>query len=345
MQIVRDDCRARRGGTVSIRAIDSSNESIASRGSRDRRCAARGTRVSPMPMQNVFLSSAPHASTGASNARRHADAPAARSRARGEARRRAVDDARDRIVAARLDVAVVHEEQVGDRRQALQRLVVAIRERLLGEIAGRHHQRPPRLPHQQVMERRVRQQQADERVVGRHLGRQRRSLSRRVASTIGRSTDVSRRSLVVGQHGQRARPARRSATMTANGFSSRRLRCRSRWTASDDGGIAGEVKAAEPLDRDDLRRPISAAAAAAIGSLVGRRAAPSRRNQLEPRTADRAGIGLRVEAPIARRPRTRAGTSGHIRNAAIVVGGRSYGTSRAIVKRGPQFVQFVNGYR
>ena len=28
---------------------------------------------------------------------------------------------------------------------------------------------------------------------------------------------------------------------------------------------------------------------------------------------------------------------------AIVVSGRSYGTSRTIVKRGPQFVQFTNG--
>ena len=30
---------------------------------------------------------------------------------------------------------------------------------------------------------------------------------------------------------------------------------------------------------------------------------------------------------------------------AIVVAGRSYGASRVIVKRGPQFVQLVNAYR
>jgi hypothetical protein len=29
----------------------------------------------------------------------------------------------------------------------------------------------------------------------------------------------------------------------------------------------------------------------------------------------------------------------------MVVAVRSYGTSRAMVKRGPQLVQFVNGYR
>ena len=35
--------------------------------------------------------------------------------------------------------------------------------------------------------------------------------------------------------------------------------------------------------------------------------------------------------------------SAHIRKGAIVVAGRSYGTSRAIVKRGPQLVQLVKG--
>ena len=35
--------------------------------------------------------------------------------------------------------------------------------------------------------------------------------------------------------------------------------------------------------------------------------------------------------------------AGHISNAAIVVLGRSYGTSRTMVKRGPQLVQLVNG--
>ena len=35
--------------------------------------------------------------------------------------------------------------------------------------------------------------------------------------------------------------------------------------------------------------------------------------------------------------------AGHISNAAIVVFGRSYGTSRTMVKRGPQLVQLVNG--
>ena len=33
----------------------------------------------------------------------------------------------------------------------------------------------------------------------------------------------------------------------------------------------------------------------------------------------------------------------HISKPAMVVSGRSYGTPRTIVNRGPQFVQFVNG--
>ena len=35
--------------------------------------------------------------------------------------------------------------------------------------------------------------------------------------------------------------------------------------------------------------------------------------------------------------------SGHMAKPAIVVFGRSYGMSRTIVKRGPQFVQLMNG--
>ena len=49
-----------------------------------------------------------------------------------------------------------------------------------------------------------------------------------------------------------------------------------------------------------------------------------------------------------RRSSTRSYSSwqaAHIVNAAIVVRARSYGASRAIVNRGPQFVQLVNGYR
>jgi hypothetical protein len=35
--------------------------------------------------------------------------------------------------------------------------------------------------------------------------------------------------------------------------------------------------------------------------------------------------------------------AGHMTNPAIVVSGRSYGTPRTIVKRGPQLVQLTNG--
>ena len=35
--------------------------------------------------------------------------------------------------------------------------------------------------------------------------------------------------------------------------------------------------------------------------------------------------------------------AGHIAKPAIVVSGRSYGTSRTMVNRGPQFVQLMNG--
>ena len=42
-------------------------------------------------------------------------------------------------------------------------------------------------------------------------------------------------------------------------------------------------------------------------------------------------------------PRTRRRQRSHIGKAAIVVSGRSYGTPRTIVNRGPQLVQLMNG--
>ena len=86
--------------------------------------------------------------------------------------------------------------------------------------------------------------------------------------------------------------------------------------------------------------------------------APARR----PATVAARGSGEGVWSPISRSEgpqtghafgwawkRRSAGSSysarhsGHILNAAIVVNGRSYGTPRTIVNRGPQFVQLMNG--
>ncbi len=80
------------------------------------------------------------------------------------------DHAGHRVVATVLDLPVVREEQLGDAREPLERLRVTRRHRLLGEVAGGHDERPPRGLEQEVVQRRVGQDQAHEGVAGRHLG-------------------------------------------------------------------------------------------------------------------------------------------------------------------------------
>ena len=130
--------------------------------------------------------------------------------------------------------------------------------------------------------------------------------------------------------------------MTANGLSSRCLRCAQRRDGLLAGGVGGQVVAAQALDGEDP----------AVGGGVRRP----------------PGSGLvAVECPAGRASRSRGPQAGqqvgwawkrrsagswysaahrsHIANGAIVVSGRSYGTSRTMVNRGPQLVQLMNGYR
>ena len=92
--------------------------------------------------------------------------PARPAEDRGPAR----DHARDRVVAAVLDLAVVGQEEVGDAAEPGERLAVLHRHRLVRQVPRGHHQRPPRGLEQQVVERRVGEDQADERIAGRDLG-------------------------------------------------------------------------------------------------------------------------------------------------------------------------------
>ena len=77
----------------------------------------------PLATQNVFLSSAPQARIGRSAASRAAACWPGRTRASAAGSpgglRRSGDDAEHRVVGARLDRAVVDEEQVGDAGQPL----------------------------------------------------------------------------------------------------------------------------------------------------------------------------------------------------------------------------------
>ena len=165
--IVRDDLRAdARGSAPSARSRRRTRRRC--RGSRGRRCAGRATRWSPAPMQNVFFSSAPHASTGRANRAGTRDRARHVSARAPQHRRRAGDDARRPSRRTGVDVAVVQQEQIGDVAEPPQRLVVrryaiGSSERLPDVItSGRAG-----IGQQQVMQRRVRQQQADHAVARR----------------------------------------------------------------------------------------------------------------------------------------------------------------------------------
>ena len=69
--------------------------------------------------------------------------------------------ARDGVVRARLDRAVVQQEEVRDRPEACERLVVLVGDRLVGHVAARHHERGTGVREQQVVKRGVGEHQAE----------------------------------------------------------------------------------------------------------------------------------------------------------------------------------------
>ncbi len=139
------------------------------------------------------------------------------------------------------------------RREALERLGVVGRDRLVGEVAARHHERTAAdRGEQQVVERRVRQHDAElGEAVGAPTARgASASGAGRRSSTIGRTVPASSASSSAPTS-HRRRAASRSGTMTASGLPQRRLRSRSVATAVGVGGVARQVEAAEALDRED----------------------------------------------------------------------------------------------
>ena len=96
----------------------------------------------PVPRQNVFFSSAPQASTG-----RGAGSSGRRERLRGVAARAPHGiggprtDAHHRVVGADVDRAVVDQERVGDAGEPLAGVVVAVGDRLVGDVAAGQHER------------------------------------------------------------------------------------------------------------------------------------------------------------------------------------------------------------
>ena len=184
------------------------------------------------------------------------------------------------------------------RAQALARVVVGERDRLVGQVAAREHERHAGVGRQQLVQRRVGQHEPE---VRRARARPRRATSasgRRRASTIGRAREVSSASSSASSSTSR-RAASTSATSRANGPVLAVLARAQRGDGLLAVGAAGEVVAAEALDGEDLavEQVLRGGAQRVLDALDGGAVALE---QPHLRPADRAGVGLGVEAPVQR---------------------------------------------
>ena len=222
--------------------------------------------------------------------------------------------------------------------ESLDGLVVAVGDRLVGDVARGHHERAPR-PRAADGGAACRGASRRGRASAARPRAPRSAPARRRAITIGRSVPRSRLSSAAvsstsARGASRSGPSARTACpRDACARAARRRRLVVRAT--------GEMEAAEALDRDD--RPSASRLAGGVdrvpsAAIRARRRRPGERAGRRPGTRS-AGRGSGGCAG----PRTRRGTRGTSRKAAIVVSGRSYGTPRTIVNRGPQLVQLMNG--
>ena len=250
----------------------------------------------PLATQNVLFSCAPHATTRRRRRRPAARGPRGRARASGAApscgrARRARPSRRCGRAIGRS--CTRNASAIGASRSA--RVVVAIGDRLVASVAARHHQRAAGVREQQVVQRRVGQHHAELGDAGRDgrrdaragparaRARSARATERSSASSAASSTTSAVRRGDVGHH-QRERLV---------------LAVLARAQRRDRGlvvGAAGEVVAAEALDRHDRavaqqrRRGGDRVRGPPAGAPVRRRARPARR----------ARVRLGVEAPVAR---------------------------------------------
>ena len=213
-----------------------------------------------------------------------------------EHRRDPGDHAHDRVVRARLDPAVVHQEDVGDLAETLEGLVVVDGHRLVGRVAGGHHQRHARFAQEDVVQRRVRQEETDERILTRDLGGQSRLLPARDehdrpldggqqrAVLIGELGDALGFAEVPDHDGERLRLAALAVAKTHD----RHRR----------GGVAREMKPAQAFDGDGHRR--AQRAGGEVDGEIGGDLPTLRIECDELRPAHGTGVRLRVKPPVQR---------------------------------------------
>ena len=89
--------------------------------------------------------------------------------------RPAADDPHHRVLRRPDNRPVVDEEQVGDLDQPLHGLALVDGDGLFAEVAAGRHDRKAQRAHQQMMQRRIGQHRAEQRIAGRHASATRRT--------------------------------------------------------------------------------------------------------------------------------------------------------------------------
>ena len=210
----------------------------------------------------------------------------------------------------------------------VERLVVVERDRLVGQVARRHHQRPPASASSRWCSGVYGRNTPDQRVAR----RDRRRASAASGAPRTRARSAARPTSAAAALRRRGSASAAAAAEIADHHRERLLVAVLARAQAPHGvvrrGVAREVEAAEALDRDDQ----------AVAQRLRRRRRSDRRRRdrvppsaarsVEPRAARRAGVRLRVEAAIADVVVLALARRAHRERAPSSSRARSYGTSR-----------------
>ena len=210
------------------------------------------------------------------------------------------DHAADRIVVARADLAVVDEERVGEAGQALRGVGIVGCEGLVGEVAGREHDRAADGCHQEVVERRVGQEDPQPVIAGRDGRREARLPAAARHQQDDRPLRPGQEDPLGGPHEGEPLHGRDVGDHHCERLGPAPLPVAEPLHRGLVGGVAGEVIATQALDRDDPPcEEIDDGGGQGrvfVGDGRGRGGGPV--GELRP--AGRAGHRLGVEAPVRR---------------------------------------------
>ena len=233
-------------------------------------------------------------------------------------------DAQDRIVDPAGDFPIVHQGEVGDLGQLCAGLVVGDALRPARDVAAGHDHRPGQAAQHQVMQRRVGQHEAQPVEAGGHgLGQ---GLALRLQEDDRRGRAAQQRLFFLGDRAET--PDHLDVPChQREGLAAPALAGAQEGHHLGHGRVAGQVKAADALDRDDVAPHQQGAGRIDVvvsgDGLVARRTAAQVLDP-GPRAAGVAGDRLGVEAPVGRvlvlAPAVRAEREVAHRGLAAVVG-------------------------